>query len=138
MKTTASETIKRLTHRGFVTIFIVSVLTFVGFKIYPIIHGPAINVTTLVNGGNISDPMIRISGNAAFTQQLVINGKNLNLAPNGAFDEKLILNPGYNVVTLTGSDRFGKSNSTTYTIVLTEATPPATLTRNTPSSSPIH
>ena len=117
--------------KGFIGIFVLGVLAFVGSKVYPIIHGPAITVATLINGGSVSDPMVRISGNAAFTQELVVNGKTLNLAPDGTFDEKLVLNPGYNLITLQGSDRFGKTNSTTYAVVLTEKTPPATLTMNT-------
>lgn len=133
MQPTRSEQIKQLIQKSLIVLFVFGVLGFVGCKIYPIVHGPVIAITTLTNGGTVQDPMIRISGTASFTQQLTVNGKNLALAPDGTFDEKLVLNPGYNLVMIQGVDRFGKNKNQNYAVVLTEKNPPQTLTMNTPA-----
>jgi hypothetical protein len=131
MQTTKSDQTKKILKKGLLGIFVFGVLVFVGCKIHPIIHGPIIDVTTLINGGTVSEPMIRISGIAAYTQQLIVNGKNLALSPSGFFDEKLVLNPGYNIIHIQGEDRFGKKRQQSFTVVLAEKTPPQILTMNT-------
>jgi uncharacterized protein YfaP (DUF2135 family) len=131
MQPSSSEKTKQLIQKGFIGIFVFGVLGFIGFKLYPIIHGPVITVATLTNGGTVQEPMIRVSGTASFTQQLIVNGKTLALSPDGSFDEKLVLNPGYNLVMIQGADRFGKTKNQNYAVVLAEKTPPQTLTMNT-------
>lgn len=127
------EKTKHLIQKGLIGIFVFGVLGFVGCKLYPIIHGPVISVATLTNGGTVQEPMIRISGIASFTQQLIVNGKNLALSPDGSFDEKLVLNPGYNLVMIQGADRFGKVTHQNYAVVLAEKSQPQTLTMNVPT-----
>lgn len=99
---------------------------FIGIKIYPIIHGPAIHVATLSDGQSITDPMIRISGKAKFTKDLFVNGVPLATAPDGTFDQHLVLNPGYNVLTLEGADRFGSVSKKDFALVLQETKPTLT------------
>lgn len=125
LQKTKLDKVKAFLQKGCLGLFVLAVLVFVGFKLYPLIHGPAIDVATLVNGETVSDPMIRVSGIAAFTQNLVVDGKELALAPDGSFDENLVLNPGYNVISIDGTDRFGKSSHTTYAMVLDETNPPS-------------
>lgn len=129
MQTTILEKNKSLLQKGFLGILMVSVISFVGCKLYPIIHGPTIDITTLINGSSVQDAMIQISGTASFTQELMVNGKNLALSPNGSFDEKLVLNPGYNVINIQGIDRFGKTSHKTFSLMLNEENP-TTLTMN--------
>lgn len=130
MQKTKSEKNKSLIQKSTLGLFALFVVGFVGMKLYPIVHGPTIDISTISDGASVTDAMIRISGTASFTQDLIVNGKSLALSPNGSFDEKLVLNPGYNVITVQGSDRFGKKTDQTYAMVLTEATPPPTLTMN--------
>jgi hypothetical protein len=133
MQPTKIEQVKSVIQKILAGITILGVLVFVGFKIYPVVHGPEIFVSTLINGGSVTEPLVRISGIAAFTQDLIVNGKDLSLSPNGSFDEKFLLNPGYNVIHIDGTDRFGKITHKTYTLVLLDKTQPPTLTMNTPS-----
>lgn len=104
---------------------------FIGTKIYPLVHGPDIQVATITNGAKITTPMIQLSGVARFTKDLVVNGAPLATAPDGSFDENILLNPGYNVVTMEGRDRFGNRHVDNYTLILTEKTNPV-LTLDTP------
>jgi hypothetical protein len=106
---------------------VLGVLGFVGFNLYPLIHGPSITVETLSDGATLNDSMIRLSGRAKFTKDLSINGAPLATSPSGTFDEHLVLNPGYNLITITGTDRFGTVKESTYTLVLHEEKPTLTL-----------
>jgi hypothetical protein len=95
---TKQEIIIRLAGKGFLGIIGVLVFGFVGMKIYPIIHGPALDLTTLRDGGIVTEPLVSISGIAKYTHNLIINGNELPLSPNGSFNDKIILNPGYNLI----------------------------------------
>lgn len=128
MKLTKQEKTTRTIVRTIFGIVGVLVLVFIGSKLYPIVHGPRIAIDTLANGATLTDPMIRISGTASFTRELIVNGESFALSPSGSFDEKLLLNPGYNLITVQGIDRYGKSNNQTYAVILDEPTPPETLT----------
>jgi hypothetical protein len=109
----------------------VLIAVFIGSKLYPIIHGPTLSVATLSDGATVDAPMIRISGIAEFTQELSVNGESFALSPKGEFDEKLLLNPGYNLITLVGKDRYGKANRKAFTVMLNEKAPPEMLTLST-------
>lgn len=103
---------------------------FVGTKIYPLLHGPEIELNTMTDGAHLTEPMVKISGIARFTKDLIINGVTLPTAPDGSFDEHLLLNPGYNIITMEGKDRFGNTNVKNYAVILTEE-PNQTFTLNT-------
>lgn len=134
MKLTNQEKTMRTLLRCLMGIVGVFVFVFIGSKLYPIIHGPKISIETLRNGSTLTDPMIRISGIATFTRELIVNGESFALSPTGAFDEKLILSPGYNLITILGVDRYGKANQETYSIMLDEPASPEILTLHTPTA----
>ena len=136
MKLTKQEKTTRTILRTLLGIVGVFVLVFIGSKLYPIIHGPKISIATLTNGATLTDPMIRISGIASFTRELIVNGESFALSPSGAFDEKLLLNPGYNLITIQGVDRYGKANNQTYAVMLDEPPTPETLTLYTGPAHP--
>jgi hypothetical protein len=104
---------------------------FIGTKLYPLIHGPDIQLKTMSDGAHLTEPMIQVSGTARFTKDLTINGVPLPTAPNGSFDEAFLLNPGYNVITMEGKDHFGNATVKNYAVILTEE-PDRTFTLNIP------
>jgi glucodextranase-like protein len=103
-------------------------LAFIGTKTYPLIHGPEVSVP-IQSGATVTNSVVHLSGVARYTKSLVIDGTAIALAPNGAFDEHVVLEPGYNTITVAARDRFGKGSSKTYAIVLNE---PQTTAANIP------
>lgn len=71
----------RTLSRGFLAILLLGVVTFVGFQVYPLLHGPSLHLETLSQGMHVQEPLIRIAGIARHTQDLVLNGKHLPLSP---------------------------------------------------------
>lgn len=125
---TKKEAFIRATGKALACALGAAVLGFVGMKVYPIVHGPAIDLSTLSDGGTVTEPMVRISGIAKYTRDLVINGNALPLSPDGSFDEKLVLNPGYNLISVAARDQFGTATRRDYSIILKEAPAAAALT----------
>jgi len=89
--------------------------------IYPYIHGPSIAISGISNGITVTNPAITISGTALYTKELSVSGRSLPLSTSGTFDETILLHPGYNVISVVGSDRFGKTSSRDYAVVLKDS-----------------
>lgn len=128
IKQTFQEKFIAYAKKGLVGIIVLGICGFVGMKIYPLVHGPMINMTSISNGISVTDPMIRLSGIAEHTQELVVNGNTIPLSPNGSFGDNIVLNQGYNVINMQAKDQFGKISSRDYAIVLKEA--PSSLSLN--------
>lgn len=95
-------------------ITITAVIFFSGIFIYGIdrswnlIIGPSIEITSPKNGETLSDPLVTIEGTAKNISFLSLNGRQIFVDKDGNLKEQLLLSPGYNVVTLSGRDRFGR------------------------------
>lgn len=109
----------------------IALLGFVALKIYPVIHGPSISIDTLENGTVLTDPLIALNGTAAHAQDLIINGAPVPTSPNGSFNEHVLLSPGYNLITLSATDRYGTTETKNYAVMLSE-NPGGTFTANVP------
>ena len=85
-KLTHKEKVIYVLKRASLSAVALLVLGFVGLKLYPLVHGPSLELATLSNGAVLNDPMIRISGKALYTKDLIVNGESLPLATDGSFD----------------------------------------------------
>ena len=79
------------------------------FKAYPLLSGPEIRLspepTTAQNG------TVTISGRALHTETLILNGGILLIDGQGNFSKTLTLPSGGAILSLTATDRFGRSRS---------------------------
>ncbi len=92
---------------------------FIGYGVFEarkIIQGPQIILDSPLNGSTITEPLVTLSGNTKNVKTLSINGRILYIDEKGAWQEQLMLPPGYNIIRLEGVDRFG--NKTTEKIEL--------------------
>lgn len=96
------------------------ILAFVGFNLYPLLHGPKLEIKSIADTTPLDHALITVSGKAKFTQELFINGALLSLSPNGTFEKKIVLSEGYNTLTVSGVDRYGKTQVKEYALVLDE------------------
>jgi hypothetical protein len=72
-----------------------------------LILGPQIEVLPLSSEEN----PINIQGKARNVSFLSLNGRQIFVDKEGKFSEEVLLLPGYNIITIEGRDRFGKTNS---------------------------
>lgn len=82
-----------------------------------LILGAPLSVHTAVDGATISDSFLPISGNAKHASTLEINGRVIALNKDGSFSDGALLSPGYNIVEITMSDRFGKEKRKVFHLV---------------------
>ncbi|HSE57000.1 MAG TPA: hypothetical protein VLB02_02870 [Candidatus Paceibacterota bacterium] len=85
-----------------------------------IMFGAPLTVKTITDGMTLSDTYLAIAGTAAHAQILLLNGREIYTNRKGEFSEPVLLVPGYNVIEVQMTDRFGKTNTKSYELVLTE------------------
>ncbi len=87
-----------------------------GFKAAPMLLGPQLTLSSPADGVTIQDGILSISGVAHHTEKLSLDGAPLLIDQHGAFATSLVLPQGSAILTLTVSDRFGRSHSVTRTV----------------------
>ncbi len=91
-----------------VTILLVLITGYGVLKAVPLIRGPHINISQLSTG---QDGLTMLSGTAVHTETLTMDGGTLLIDGSGAFKTSLTLPRGGAILTLTATDRFGRSHT---------------------------
>jgi Glucodextranase, domain B len=76
------------------------------YESYKIILGPKIYIDTPKNGQIFEKSLVEVKGSARNIAFMRLNDKPIFIDKEGRFNEKLILLPGYNIMTLHAEDRF--------------------------------
>ncbi len=103
----------------FITLGII-ILAYSGFQAQKLIVGPQIIIDTPENGALYDSTLIEISGHVKNVSYLNLNDRKIFTDTNGAFKEKLLLSPGYNIIKLDAKDKFGKYTEKRLELVLKE------------------
>ena len=74
-----------------------------------LVGGPELFVAEPKNGSNFSSPEIVVSGKAQNISFITLNGLQIFTDEAGNFARRLVLAPGYNVITLEAKDKFNRS-----------------------------
>lgn len=93
------------------TIFSLIILGVFGLAFYntkDIFFGTPFSVQSATNGSTVSDAFLPISGNAKHATTVEINGRQIAIDTTGAFADGVVLSPGYNIIEISQTDRFGK------------------------------
>jgi Glucodextranase, domain B len=100
-------------------ILVLVVLGYGGLKGYPLLRGPLISLAVEPqNADPYSEPdFTTISGTAVHTETLLLNGSTLLIDKDGHFEKRLTLPRGGAILSLTATDRFGKSRSIERTVI---------------------
>lgn len=72
------------------------------------LRGPSLTITAPENGGAAAAALVTVSGVARNISYLTLNDAPIFADSAGVFSEKLLLLPGYNILTVKAEDRFGK------------------------------
>src|ERR1700691_2976362 len=92
------------------TIVVLIVLVSYGFKeAWPLISGPQLSITYPKNSEIFHNGFITIMGSAVHTQSMSLDGGPLLIDQSGDFSETLVLPEGGAILTITATDRFGRT-----------------------------
>ena len=92
-----------------ISFFVLALVGYGLFQAKKIITGPEISVASPLNGGTVSDEAVDISGVAKNIASISLDDRPINIDETGNFKEKLMLYPGYNIITLKAHDKFGSA-----------------------------
>ncbi len=94
------------------SLLIVGLCVVLGYGLFTsrkLISGPRFKVTI-----EEKETYVTFEGVAQSAQRATVNGRILPLSPKGEFRETLLKQPGYSIITLVATDRFGKTTKKTY------------------------
>jgi hypothetical protein len=86
------------------------------FKAWPLVSGPDIRFNDTQLGA--VPGVVTISGRAIHTETLTLNGGILLIDREGRFEKTLTLPPGGAILSLTATDRFGRSTYERRTVLV--------------------
>jgi len=93
-----------------ILLFILFIVGYGIFKAQKLFSGPKINVSSVHSGQVVTgDGSVNIEGQAQNISSISLNDRPIYVDEKGAFSEKLLLFPGYNIIKLFGKDKFGAS-----------------------------
>jgi len=80
--------------------------------------GPQISLVTPTDGSSLTNSLVTISGKARNISFISLNDRPIFVDQQGNFNEELVLSPGYNSWTLRAKDKFGRTVSKQFGLVL--------------------
>lgn len=97
--------------------FFMFIISYIIFNTRLISQGVNLEITGIKNGEVYDSGSLEISGKAARSKHLLVNGREIFINPEGEFSDVLILPLGYNVVVIRAEDRFGKVTEKRFEII---------------------
>lgn len=99
----------------------VALLAYLVYQARFLILGPQITLTE-TGGSPTSAQTVVLEGKADNITHMTINGRSIFTDQTGAFQETLVLNQGYNLITIVARDRYGRKREVTHEYVRTTTT----------------
>lgn len=113
---TRNQTIKLLRF----SIFLSAVLIVLGYALFrslDYIKGPEIIIESPLNGTTVSTPSVIVKGYALRVSDLWLNDRPITLSEEGYFEESMLLNIGYNTISVKTRDKFGRNEDVLFEII---------------------
>ena len=99
------------------SILLVGIFGYSYYQTKNIILGPVITVISPQNGSTLAESVITIKGNTKNISHITLNDRQIFVDEGGSFDEKLLLSPGYNIITIRAEDKFGRTTENVLELV---------------------
>ncbi|MBI2618339.1 hypothetical protein HYW58_02725 [Candidatus Kaiserbacteria bacterium] len=101
---------------GFI-ILLLGILGYTYFQMHNLVIGPVITIKTPQNGATLFASLTEVVGTTKNISEITINDRRIFIDETGVFKEKLLLSPGYNIITLHAKDKFGRTTNRTLELV---------------------
>ncbi len=91
----------------FIAFFVLIIVGYGIFQSQKILGGPKITIESPITGEVLTKSDVDIAGIATNISAISLNDRPIFIDESGKFSEKLMLYPGYNIIKLRASDKFG-------------------------------
>ncbi len=91
-----------------ISIAVITIVTYAFFASRDLILGPQVNIESPENGSVVVGSLVLIQGTTKKINSISFNDRPIFIDQSGRFSEKLLLAPGYTVLTIRAKDRFGR------------------------------
>lgn len=108
----------RFARIGLIALIIAGFAAYAFYQGYPLIRGPVITVSSPFHGQTLTEPAIFVEGHAQNVSFLYLNNTQIFTDLEGRFSEKLILLPGYNIITVRATDKFSRERIVSLDVIL--------------------
>ncbi len=89
-------------------LLLVSILGYTSFQMRNLVTGPVITIFEPQNGAMLTSSSVEVYGTTENISSINLNDRQIFVDESGVFREKLLLSPGYNIITLRAEDKFGR------------------------------
>ena len=113
---------KILRNLGIIALFVI-IIGYGVWKSRDVLFGIDFTVTGITDGMRTTEPLLSFSGVASRANTVTVDGRTVPGAQDGTWKDTVALLPGYNVITITTTDKFGKTKAYIYRLYYDEPTP---------------
>lgn len=99
----------RFIRRSIIGLIVLFIGTYAVTRIFAFVSGPSLIVTTPKDYALVREPLLTIQGSAARVAKIHVNGREIFTNEQGIFEDRLLVPPGYSIITLSAEDQFGRS-----------------------------
>jgi hypothetical protein len=92
-----------------IPLVLLAILGFGVAKAMPLILGPRLTIDSPADGTSSPDGFLTVSGTAYRTDSLTLDGASVLPDANGHFEKLVVLAAGHTILSLSATDRFGRS-----------------------------
>lgn len=104
----------------FIALIAIIIIVYSYLETINLIRGPKITILNPSNGSVVADSLINLEGTSKNISKISVNDRPILIDQKGNFRDELVVSIGYNVISVKGSDRFGKEKEATLEIVRQE------------------
>lgn len=108
---------KRLFIKLFIGGFFSFILIFTLSNTRFLSKGISLEINGVEDGGVYNENVLNIDGNAKRSKHLTVNGREVTINQSGEFTDTLVLLPGYNIISISAEDKFGKKTEEIFEVI---------------------
>jgi len=90
------------------------------YKTKDFVRGPIVTILYPVDGSTLYDTIVEIKGEAKNISYISIDDRQIFTDESGFFVEKLLLYPGYNIISIKATDKFDRNIEKTLELIYKE------------------
>ena len=115
--------VKKVLSTGGILLLFIVVIGYGIWISHDLLFGISMSVTGITDGMTAKTALLDLSGRAKHANDVTLDGRTVAIDQNGVWHDTIALLPGYNIVTVGATDKFGRTMTKSYRVYYTA--PPA-------------